>query len=43
MKAIWKGTILAESADTVVADDNHYFPSSSLHRQHFEESSTRTN
>ena len=42
MKAIWKGTVLAESADTVVVDSNHYFPPASLVTQHFEESATRS-
>jgi uncharacterized protein (DUF427 family) len=27
MKAIWNGTTLAESDDTVVVEGNHYFPS----------------
>jgi uncharacterized protein (DUF427 family) len=26
MKAIWKGTVIAESQDTVVVEGNHYFP-----------------
>ena len=26
MKAIWNGTIIAESDDTVVVEGNHYFP-----------------
>jgi len=41
VKAIWKGTVIAESNDTVVVEGNHYFPASSLRREHFEES-TRT-
>ncbi len=35
MRAIWKGTVLAESDDTVVVEDNHYFPPESLHREYF--------
>lgn len=38
MKAIWNGTVLAESEDTVVVENNHYFPRESLHEEHFSES-----
>jgi uncharacterized protein (DUF427 family) len=34
MKAIWKGRVLAESDDTVLLEDNHYFPPESLARQY---------
>jgi uncharacterized protein (DUF427 family) len=30
MKAIWKNQILAESKETVVVENNHYFPATSL-------------
>jgi uncharacterized protein (DUF427 family) len=30
MKAVWKGTVIAESADTVVVEGNHYFPLASV-------------
>lgn len=30
MKAIYKDTVIAESNDTIVVDDNHYFPWDSL-------------
>jgi uncharacterized protein (DUF427 family) len=33
MKAIWKGTIIAESDDTVVVENNHYFPEAALRRE----------
>jgi uncharacterized protein (DUF427 family) len=26
MKAVWKGTVIAESPDTVIVEGNHYFP-----------------
>ena len=26
MKAVWNGTVIAQSDDTVVVDGNHYFP-----------------
>lgn len=32
MKAIWKDTVIAESADTVMVEGNHYFPESALNR-----------
>ncbi len=35
MKAIWLETVLADSDDTVVVENNHYFPRSSLHMEHF--------
>ncbi len=35
MKAIWNHTVIAESADTVVVEGNHYFPPESLQRQFF--------
>lgn len=43
MKAIWNGTTLAESDDTVVVEGNHYFPFSSIKREYFRGSDTHTN
>lgn len=34
MKAIWKGVVIAESADTVVVEGNHYFPPEAIVREH---------
>ena len=34
MKAIWNGVMIAESADTVVVEGNHYFPASALKREY---------
>jgi uncharacterized protein (DUF427 family) len=42
MKAIWNGTVLAESESTIVVEGNHYFPSSSINRQYFRSSETHT-
>lgn len=42
MKAIWNGTVLAESPKTVVVEGNHYFPADALDRRYFKESSTHT-
>ena len=41
-KAMWNGAVLAESDKTEVVEGNHYFPSESIHREHFQDSSTRT-
>ncbi len=32
MKAIWNGTVIAQSDDTVLVEGNHYFPEGSLNR-----------
>jgi uncharacterized protein (DUF427 family) len=34
-RAIWNGTVLAESDDTVVVEGNHYFPPEAIVREHF--------
>ena len=39
-KAIWNGTVVAESDATVEVDGNAYFPPDSLRREYFEKSST---
>lgn len=40
MKAIWKGQLLAESEETIVIENNHYFPPASLNMQFFIKSET---
>lgn len=35
MKATWNRQILAESEDTIVVENNHYFPPSSVNMQFF--------
>lgn len=42
MKATWRGTILAESDDTVVVEGNHYFPPDSINKEHLRESAKHT-
>lgn len=42
MKATWNGAVLAESDQTVVIEDNHYFPPDSLRQEHFKPSVTHT-
>jgi uncharacterized protein (DUF427 family) len=39
VKAVWQGTTIAESDDTVVAEGNHYFPRSALRDPNFAPSS----
>lgn len=38
MKAVWNGSVIAQSGDTVVVEGNHYFPAASLQREYFRES-----
>ncbi len=40
MKAIWKGQVLAESDQTVVVENNHYFPPGSVIMDFFVASDT---
>ncbi len=41
-KAVWNGTVIAESDHTEVVEGNHYFPPDTIHREYFKESSTTT-
>jgi len=41
-KAIWRGTVLAESDNTHVVEGNHYFPPESIKREFFKASDTTT-
>ena len=42
MKAIWNGEIIAESNETIMIEDNHYFPKESLNLDYLKHSSTQT-
>ena len=42
MKAIWNNQIIAESKDTVVIENNHYFPHESINKKFFKPSETHT-
>ena len=42
MRAIWNGTVIAESDDTVVVEGNHYFPVESVNPDLLRDSSTHT-
>ena len=42
MKAIWNDQVIAESDDTIVIENNHYFPPTSIDQQYFQSSDTHT-
>ncbi len=42
VRAIWNGTILAESDQTVMVEGNHYFPPESIRREYFKENARHT-
>ncbi|GEQ85467.1 hypothetical protein ULMS_09750 [Patiriisocius marinistellae] len=42
MKAIWNNQILAESNDTIIIENNHYFPKNSIKEEYFKESNKST-
>ena len=39
-KAIWNNVVIAESDNTIVVENNHYFPPDSIKSQYFQDSST---
>ena len=41
-RAIWNGTVIAESDETVVVEGNHYFPPESLRQDVLQQSATHT-
>ena len=43
MKAIWNNTVIAESDNTLVVENNHYFPPDSIKKEFFKSSETHTN
>ncbi len=42
MKAVWKGTVIAESNDTVIVEGNHDFPAEAVKAAHIRPSATKT-
>lgn len=42
MKAIWNDQVIAESNDTLVVENNHYFPPESIKKEFFKSSDTHT-
>ena len=43
MKAMWNGTEIANSDDTVVVEGNHYFPLNSVGADYLRDSDTQSN
>ena len=41
-RATWNGAVLAESADTVVVEGNHYFPLIDVRQEHLRQSESHT-
>lgn len=42
MRAIWNGAVIADSADTVVVEGNHYFPAAAVRGEFLRASDTHT-
>ncbi len=42
MKAVWNNAVIAESTDTVVVENNHYFPLASVNAAFLKPSATTT-
>lgn len=42
MKAIWNNEIIAESDETIVVENNHYFPADSVKKEFLEPSDTKS-
>ena len=42
MKALWNNQVIAESNDTVIVENNHYFPKSSVKAEYLKESNTHS-
>ena len=40
VQAVWNNTVIAESSDTVVIENNHYFPPEALKQAYFKPSAT---
>jgi uncharacterized protein (DUF427 family) len=41
-KAIWNEKVIAESADTIIIEGNHYFPPDTIHPEYFIKNDTHT-
>ncbi|GAB2970737.1 DUF427 domain-containing protein [Mucilaginibacter puniceus] len=42
MKAVWNNRVIAQSDDTVVVENNHYFPKESVKPEYLKNSDTHT-
>jgi uncharacterized protein (DUF427 family) len=40
VQAIWNGAVIAESDDTVIVENNHYFPRASVNADYLTDSAT---
>jgi uncharacterized protein (DUF427 family) len=42
MKAVWNNQVIAESDNTIVVENNHYFPNDSVKAEFLKDSSTKS-
>lgn len=42
MKAIWNNHVIADSNETVVVENNHYFPASAINKEFFVPTDTKS-
>lgn len=42
MKAIWNNRVIAETEETVIIENNHYFPPAAINEKYFTKSLTHT-
>lgn len=42
MKAVWNGSVIAESEETVMVEGNHYFPRDAINAEYFRNSDLTT-
>lgn len=43
MKAVWNNKVIAESEETKVVENNHYFPQDAIKKEFFKNSDTTSN
>ncbi|WP_026450258.1 DUF427 domain-containing protein [Aequorivita capsosiphonis] len=42
MKALWNNKMIAETKETVIIENNHYFPPEAINEKYFKRSATHT-
>jgi uncharacterized protein (DUF427 family) len=42
MKALWNNQVIAESDQTIIIENNHYFPAESVKKEYFKPTDTHT-
>lgn len=42
MKALWNNKVIAETKETLIIEDNHYFPPEAVNMEYFKKSATNT-